>query len=214
MFGFMNRDRIDIAAVKDEFDNIYDSLRAIFFASKTNAGGQHKEDGSHGIVTADSVKIQGSTIGEVTTIAYDAARFTSDIFTWQVDAVDFEYIRFTRVGQLVTLWFGVSGTSFPGGPVNDIRILMPELHLLPAIFNDGSGLIYSTYLGGMCRYSDASGEGYCEVRARETPLAGTPSMNVFMQKSVGTFSGVDCDFHGYVTFPVQYGNVPTNYAIA
>lgn len=184
--------------VASEFRGLGATLKSFLFK-------QHNEDGTHHDVTVDSLTLNGGRVGEITDIAYDPALFTSDIHSWVVGTFDFGHLRYTQVGQIITVWFSVHSTSFPGGAVNSLYIHLPNLYRLPAKYDEGGGLIINgSYCGGIVRCSDAGGS-YIETVQAGTIADGTL---LIMNRPSGTFSGVDADYRGFCTFPITLLNTP------
>lgn len=173
-------------------------------------GQEHKADGTHGDITADSLTLSDVPVGTLVDLPYEPARFTGDLGAWDVDAVDFQYLRACAVGQFVTVWFGLSGTG-DGTFNNTLYISLPEYHITPTIYDDGGGLNYQGYTGGAYYFSDAIGSGVGIVRAQQNPVTGNPTQLLLSKPDSSGFDGSDNDYRGFCTFLITPGNVPFQY---
>src|SRR4051812_14388542 len=83
-------------------DQLQQDLQRLQTAITAGWGQEHNPDGSHGDVVADSLDLQGAAVGEWVDLPYSAARFDTDgSGVWTVDATDVNYLRMSRIGQIV-----------------------------------------------------------------------------------------------------------------
>lgn len=89
---------------------------------------EHKDDGSHGAITADSITERGRTTpqGEWIDVPYNAANFTGNgTMTWTVDAADVSNFRYMLIGK--TLFVdGIFNTTSVTAPLNTmLKVKIP-----------------------------------------------------------------------------------------
>lgn len=171
---------------------------------------EHNEDGTHSDVTAESLTLQGGRVGEVTSLPYDSARFdTGDSAVWTVASSSFDYLLYSRVGQIVTLWFSLSDTEITSSSAGQLLIKIPELYRLK--FANGKPVGMATM--GHCEWRDSvDNAGIATV----FPLASSqgmileldrrdPSSMLFEDWPIATYS----EIAGWAIFPLEPNNTPT-----
>jgi hypothetical protein len=161
---------------------------------------QHNDDGSHRDVVADSVSLQGARAGEITSLAYDVARYsTSGGGTWTVASADQAYLRYSRLGQIVFLQFYLQQTEISVDTPDYLVINVPELHALPT--RQASGFPASQ-VGGTCEYSDIANSraGLGTVAALAENFSGSvPTTSIYLARFSETDDGAIVDTY----LPVQ-----------
>lgn len=172
-------------------DQVRKDLEGIASGVHAGWGRQHKTDGSHSAITADSLTLQGATAGAVTGLAYDAARFSTYTGgTWTVASTSFEYLRFSRFGQLVFVQFSIGPTTIAVDTPDYLVINMPELHALPGQ-PKGAGLGTPQY-GGTLHWTDlnasnggAGENGIGAISAQASEMDQTaPSTGLWLERVV------------------------------
>lgn len=139
---------------------------------------EHKDDATHGAVTADNVTTRGAyyeksrtaAIGYMTDVLsnHDASRYTaSGTMTWTVQAADVIYYKYTRLGNLVFLLFHIGGTDI-GGVVSTTLYLPLPAGISPRQMDPSIDLLQENY----CRIIDngTSVTGRCFVETPDTPV--------------------------------------------
>lgn len=124
---------------------------------------EHRDDGSHGSITAEALTVSDGVVergrsvamGVWTDVAYAAGNFTaSGAMTWTVGSGDQKTYAYTLVGDTMTLCFKVDGTTVGGTPSTDLRIALP------------GGVTAARTTTGAFQYLDAGGAatpGYWQV---------------------------------------------------
>lgn len=133
---------------------------------------EHNPDGTHGDVVADTITLQGASMGVFTDLPYDAARFETDLGAgsiWTVDATDVDHLRFTRLGELCFVQFHILDSQITIGTASSLLIKLPELQAHP--LRDSSG--FSFQIGGSLEWEDADGTGVGVVAATCDPTTLT-----------------------------------------
>ena len=209
MFGLKFRDVLP-ASVADEFDNVLPAIRK--FLDR-----EHKQDGTHSAITADSVSLQGAAIGEVVDIAHDAERYkVSGGTSWTVAAEDQVYLRYIRIGQKVDLQFYLQTTVVAGTP-GFLVINIPELHAIPTRHSLGNP---TSQVNGMAEWVDVTNgrSGIAEVAAIAENFSGAiPQTSIYLQRyatnaAAATFANWSATselwVYGSLTFFVERDNSP------
>lgn len=115
-------------------------------------GLEHNDDGTHGDVTADSLTLQGATVGTFDAIAHDSTRFFAEgSAVWTVAAGDQVFFRASRIGQLVFVQFSFESTAITVDTSGSLFIRLPEFHAIPS--RDSGGSI-SYQVGGVLYWND------------------------------------------------------------
>lgn len=180
---------------------------------------EHNEDGSHGDVTADSLSLQGATVGTIDTLAYDSARFLAEgSAVWTVDAGDLVYLRASRIGQLVFVQFALQTTVITVDTSESLFIRLPEFAAIPMRDSGGSA---SYQVGGTLYWSDiqhsTSGIGQVSALAQDFSSVvpstllqldllkdGTSAASMFSTWPIST----NLALQGSCWFAVQPNNTP------
>ena len=201
--------------VGDEFDNLVARLNKMW-------GVEHVDDGTHGDITADSLDLQGAAVGEFVDLQPHASvRFTASGTTvWTVTDAKVNYLKYTRTGQLVTLFFSVIDTDTTTATGDTLIILLPELHVIP--FGPGQPVAGSqVWTGGVLQWSDGQaatdGMGFCW--AQSIAASPNPTSRICLTK-IGPADGAqnqwpvsnNLSISGSVMFPVNPNNVSTPFS--
>ena len=147
MLGLSFPDTIDFN-VKNVLTDVASRVNSFF--SK-----EHKADGTHSTITADTISVQGANIGVHVDLAWTTGRyeaaFTSG--TWSITSTESpqKFLRYIRVGQLVFVQFHIAGTTIATDSVEELWIRLPELHAIPAL--NTANVAYA-YAGGVCKWND------------------------------------------------------------
>ena len=125
MFGLRYGSRIQ-GAVRAELENFNAGLSGW-------SQHEHKPDGTHGDVTADSLTLQGAEVGLPVDLPLATSRLSSSggtsVWTYTADATD--HLRVVRVGRLAMVQFSFASTAVSSSAANYLIILLPELHAQP-----------------------------------------------------------------------------------
>lgn len=162
MFGLKYRGEYTGGDTGAEFEHLTASISA--FAEK-----EHNGDGTHGDITAASLTLQGARAGEIVSLAYDSGRYvTLDAAVWTVTAANQQYLRASRIGQLVFVQFALEQTTITVDTPSSLYIRLPEMHALPARDIYGSP---SYQVGGLLFWYDnqhfTSGMGQVSAQAQD-----------------------------------------------
>lgn len=204
--------------------SVVDQLDMSFPAISNWMNREHKDDGKHGDVTADTVSIHGAEIGEVADLPYDQARFscTNPAGTWTVDAADLLYLRQVRTGRQVFVQFYILNSSVSAASDPEtLLISLPELHAIPTpttagdSFSQGVGMIqWFETMGGVtttgigtliARASNYVGivpQTIMELKKYNT--TGDPTTPVLWQRTTDHTT-----VSGSLTFTLEKDNIPT-----
>lgn len=145
---------------------------------------EHNNDGTHGAVTATSLKLQGSLVGVVSSLPYDAARFSSGAGTWTVTTTQMVQLIVARCGQMAYVRFFCDGSTLITSTTGNFYVALPELHALPVI---GPTIVTGIIpADGSVWWNDrqhaTTGTGVCGIQA--TAFAGAvPSTRLNMTAS-------------------------------
>ena len=201
--------------VAAELESLVASLRGFL-------GSEHNDDGTHGDVTAESVTLQGATVGTLDSIAHDSARyFAEGSAVWTVGAADQIYFRSSRIGQLVFVQFSLETTAITVDTSGSLFIRLPEFHAIPS--RDSGGSI-SYQVGGVLYWNDIansrSGMGQVSAIAQDFSNAvpstllqldkmqdGTSAASMFSTWAISS----DLWIQGSCWFAVEPDNVATPY---
>lgn len=148
--------------VVGEFDNLFAAVRGFFFS-------EHNEDGTHSAVVADSVELQGATVGTLTDVAYDASRFfASGASVWTVSSDDQVYFKYSRIGQLVHVAFAFQTMAITVDTSASLYMRLPELHAMAIRASATGSPAY--FIGGVLNWNDitngTSGMGMVSAQAQ------------------------------------------------
>jgi hypothetical protein len=209
-FGLKFREQLT-GAIRDEFEQLVASLNGW---SRT----EHNGDGSHSDISADSVTLQGAPVGTLIDLPYDATRFFAEpSAVWTVQAGDLDYLKATRIGQIVTVWFRVQNTAITVDAAQDLQIRLPELHAIPVVGVAGS--LTQVWGCGMVRWIDGgnltNGIAFVDAQAggQETYLS-LARIDPTTGESTTWPTTSDLDLYGSICFPVEPNNVATEYVVA
>ena len=196
-------------AIRDEFENLVSSITGW---SRL----EHNTDGTHGDVTATSLSLQGAGVGELVDLPYDAARFyTGGSGVWTVAEADLQYLKATRIGQIVIVWFGIDDSALTVDVAEQLYIRIPEFHAFPS---SRTGNPYQMWEGGSASYVDAAGDGIASTFALAQPQSNIPYTVVEVDKISPTNATYDdwavgaISVWGMSVFPCVPNNIPTPFA--
>lgn len=183
---------------------------------------EHKDDGSHADVTADTVTLQGAQVGEMFDLAYTSTRFFAEgAAVWTVSSGNQLFFRGSRIGQMVFVEFNLQGTAIATDTPGSLFIRLPELHALPSRDSSGSP---GYHVGGILNWTDIGGgtNGIGLVSAQAQSFSGgVPSTILQLDKcrdssSASSMFGnwpisANLWIQGSIWFPVERDNVAVPY---
>lgn len=147
---------------------------------------EHHEDGSHGDVTADSVTIEGGSVGVWVDLHHDQARFYTDTAdcTWTVSSDNMRYLKYMKVGRLVTIIFDIENSTLSGiDTAEDLYINVPELE--PLVYT-AKGLEVFFYTVGVC---NTATDGFGTFSIAVSPQNFGPSTKQGLKIDLDRFGG-------------------------
>lgn len=184
---------------------------------------EHRDDGTHGDVTVQSLSVQGGKIGEWTDVPYSASLFFGDgSAVWTVQSGDVRYLKASRLGQLVFVQFRLESTAITTDTSDALYIRLQDYHALP--FSDSTGAFATTAIyGGGLQWQDAtnSTSGIGQVAAVAQPFGTRPYTLLELDRvspTNATFDdwaiSSDLSIYGWCLFACQpqnavNANVPT-----
>lgn len=182
MFGLINRGVMP-QSVTDEFEKFTGKLKGLWL-------NQHKEDGTHGTLIADSIVVNGFPMEQVVDVPYDANNFTpfETPFggAWSVPTDGHYLLRYYCVGRVAFVQFSfVNSTVTAGNPAQltfNIKDLTPMLSKGPTGYS--SAYQYRTgFFEWSCTDGISLGYGSGTIDCGQADNGGT---NIWLMKE---FSG-------------------------
>ncbi len=176
---------------------------------------EHKDDGTHGNVTVDSLTVQGAKVGDLSDVAYDGSIFFANgSAVWTVQSTDVRYLKTSRIGQLVFVQFRLEGTALATDTSDALYISLRDFHALPYLGSSGFGT--TEIYGGGLQWQDVanSKSGVGQVAAVAQPFGTRPYTLLQLDRVSPTNATFDnwaissnLDVYGWCWFMCQPDNV-------
>jgi hypothetical protein len=181
---------------------------------------EHASDGTHANITPDAITLQGADVGTWTDLPYAATRFfSSGASVWTVTQANVNYLRATRIGQLVIVMFSLNTTGITVATAASLFIRLPEYHAIPTV--GGSPLLLQEWVGGVVDWSDITNgtNGMGDVTALANPSTTAPTTSIELSRLGpvnATFSNwaisANLGMAGMCMFPCELNNIPLPYS--
>lgn len=144
MFGLVNRGILP-PTVTDELEKFSSKLQGLWKA-------EHNEDGSHGVIKADSIVVNGFPMEDVVDVPFNSntyRTYVEDAFGiyWTVTSTNQNVLRYYCVGRLAFVEFHVRTTTLSGGNVATLYINIPNLKPMKTKGPSGYSSAYQSRVG-------------------------------------------------------------------